>query len=185
LEREESKLKIELKKEAKKGLAGPVRTLAVSLVRSRKQRERLLEYQTRINSAVLAIKTNVATQKVVGAMQKSSQVMHAMSAVISIPQVSAVAKNLSKDMLKAGIIEEMVNEGMEAVDSEDINSEADKEVEAVIAEITAGELSGVGAITNSLEQHRKKNVQKEVAKEEEDEKDLDDIKDRLQKLGSQ
>lgn len=39
---------------------------------------------------------------------------------------------------KAGIIEEMMDDTMEALDDEDLDEEADEEVDRVLYEITAG-----------------------------------------------
>ena len=59
LEREEAKVASEVKKAAKAGHVTACRTLAKSIVRSQKQKERLLEAGTRINSVVLSMKTHL------------------------------------------------------------------------------------------------------------------------------
>lgn len=140
IKREETKTIIELKKLAKAGNEKVLKVLGKAVVRSRKAQEKLLETKTQIGSCILALKQMSASVAVAGAMQKSAAIMQHMNSLVSLPQVAAVAQAMSKEMMKAGIIDEMVQESMEQLDGDDMEAEAEAEVDNVIFEITKGEL---------------------------------------------
>lgn len=178
LEREEAKVAAEVKKAAKSGHVTACRTLAKSIVRSQKQRERLLEAGTRINSVVLSMKTHLATSSVMGHMEKSTAVLKSMSKLISIPELQGVAREMSKEMMKAGLIEEMIEDAISVTDTEDLETEADAEVDRVLFEVTAGQL---GSMTEAKKREEKKEEVEEANVD--DEKEIDEMKARLASLG--
>ena len=82
--------------------------------------------------------------KIAGSMQSSTEVMKSMSNLMRIPELQKTMQEMSKEMMKAGIIDEMINDTMDNVlDSEDIESVADAEVDKIITEITQGKLKGL------------------------------------------
>ncbi|XP_016334186.1 charged multivesicular body protein 3-like, partial [Sinocyclocheilus anshuiensis] len=77
--------------------------------------------------------------RVAGAMQKSTEVMKAMNSLVKIPEIQATMTELSKEMMKAGIIEEMLEDTLEGMDDEEEMVEAaEAEVDKILFEITAG-----------------------------------------------
>lgn len=85
-----------------------------------------------MNSVSLQMKNQLATIRVAGSVQKSTEVMQAMQSLVRVPEVAATMRELSKEMMKAGIIEEMLDETMESVeDSEEVEDEADEEIDKV------------------------------------------------------
>lgn len=121
MDREELKIKAELKKVAKTGNRKAIATYAKSVIRARKQRERMVEGKTRINSVILQIKqaegnsiavssghlspsercfAPSATAKVAGHMQKSTEVMKSVQSLMSLPECAEVARNLAQEMMK-------------------------------------------------------------------------------------
>src|ERR1700682_242035 len=114
--------------------------MAKSIVQSQNAFDRLVEAQTRINSVCYQLKSQQATSNVVGVMGKSVDVMQHMSALISLPEMAETARNMSREMAKAGLIDEMVDESMsDAFDTDDIESKADVEVDRVMYELTDGQ----------------------------------------------
>jgi len=177
IEREEQKAKLKLKELAKKGATKAACVpLAKEIVRSEKARNRLIEAQTRINSVILTLQTNAATVRVAGTMQKSTQVMTAMNKLVSVPQLKATAMAMSKEMMKAGIVSDMVDDTFESLDDEETEEQAEMEVDKVIDEITQGQFSKVGMATKKI-----KETETVAVKEDTDEKEM---KDRLAKLSS-
>lgn len=78
------------------------------------------------------MKNQLATVRVAGSLSKSTEVMQAMQSLIKVPEVAATMRELSKEMMKAGIIEEMLDETMDVMeDSEEMEDEADEEVDKV------------------------------------------------------
>lgn len=58
--------------------------------------------------------------------------MQAVQALIKIPEVSQIMREFSKEMMKAGIMEEMVNDTFESMeDQEELEEAADEEIDNV------------------------------------------------------
>lgn len=91
--------------------------------------------------------------KIAGAMKSSTDVMKSMGNLIKIPELQKGMQELSKEMMKAGIIDEMINESIDSVldvDDAEVEQVADAEVERVILEITQGKLNNLPSVSNSL-----------------------------------
>ena len=166
IEREETKMKAEMKKLAKSGHTAALKTMAKSLIKSQCVRNRMLEAGTRINSVLLSLKTHAATMSVAEHMGKSAAVMKGMQSLVSLPELRATAKSMSQEMMKAGIISEMIDDSMEALDPENIDAEAEEEVDKVIAEITEGTFGQIGTIKgkNTQQQENKEEVEMDTRK---------------------
>lgn len=140
IKREEAKVGASLKAAAKKGDKDSCRILAKEVVRSRKAVNKMYSSKARINSVQLQMENQMAVVKVTGQLEKSTQVMTAMQKLIKIPDIQKAMMTMSKEMMKAGIIEEMLEETMEQMEDDDIEEAADKEIENVLYEITKGQL---------------------------------------------
>lgn len=75
-----------------------------------------------------------------GSIQKSTEVMAAMQNLIKLPEIQANMMDLSREMSKAGLIEEMMEDTFESLEDDDLEEQADKEVEKVLWEVTNGVL---------------------------------------------
>ena len=76
-----------------------------------------------------------------GVLQKSGHVMRTMNELTRVPELAATMRGLSEEMVRAGIMEELVEETLESVgDEEGLDEEADEQVERVLTELTAGTL---------------------------------------------
>jgi charged multivesicular body protein 3 len=86
--------------------------------------------------------------KIAGSMKASTEVMKSMSNLMKIPELQKTMTEMSKEMMKAGIIDEMINDTMDSVLDEegDLDNIADAEVEKIILEITQGKLKDLPAI---------------------------------------
>ena len=74
------------------------------------------------------MKTQLATIRITGAVEKSTAVMASMSRLIKIPELQKTMTQMSKEMTKMGIIDEMMDDAMSSLDPEDIEEAADTEV---------------------------------------------------------
>lgn len=52
-------------------------------------------------------------------MAKSTEVMQAMQRLVRIPEVAQTMQEMSKEMMKAGIIEELLDETFEGMEDQD------------------------------------------------------------------
>ena len=57
--------------------------------------------------------------------------MQAMQQLVRMPEIASVMQSLSKEMMRAGIIEEMLEDTMEVLEPEGIEEEAEEEVDKV------------------------------------------------------
>ena len=73
-------------------------------------RNRIHTTKTQIGSVALEIKAQVRMLRMSAALQKSTKVMESMNALVDLRSVSATMNQLSREMAKAGVIEEMIEE---------------------------------------------------------------------------
>merc|ERR1712003_259054 len=66
--------------------------------------------------------------------------MRTMQRLVRVPDIQASMRELSQEMMKAGIIEEMMEETMEGLEDDDMEEAASEEVEKVLWELTKGQL---------------------------------------------
>lgn len=131
------------------------------------------------------MKNQLATLRIAGALEKSTDVMKSMQALVKVPEIQATMMEMSKEMMKAGIMEEMLEDTMEGLDdSEDIEEAAQEEIDKVLFDLTAGQLGNApSVVTDTLPTVEGATAAKEgpsAANEEEDE----DLMGRLEALRS-
>ncbi len=90
--------------------------------------------------------------KLAGSMKASTEVMKSMGNLMKIPELQKTMQEMSKEMMKAGIIDEMITESIDSVLDEDgdLENVADAEVEKIILEITQGKLKDLPEMATSL-----------------------------------
>jgi charged multivesicular body protein 3 len=174
IEREEAKVKINIKKAVKDNQMRAAKDLAKNILLSKKAKERLLTCKVHLEGIGLELKAAVATLKVTGAMQRSGEIMKSMNALVKVSETSAACRELAKEMTRFGIMEEMVSEQIDsALDADgDLDELADAQVEALVQEI----LSGVKA-TGSVGQKQLQGAEAEHAAA------AAEIERRIQELG--
>jgi len=179
IQREEMKVKKSIKDAAKRGDTSTAKTLAKEIVRSRKAVNRLHTSKAQMNSVVMQMENQYAQQKVTGHMKKSTEVMKMMNKLTKVTEVSATMQELQKEMTKAGVIEDMVDDAFEALDEEDDEDAADEEVERVMTELAAENFKSASSAPSRPVQQQQ---QQEEAEDDEDEEDMAAMRDRLAQL---
>jgi charged multivesicular body protein 3 len=186
IRREELKVTKSLKDAAKKGDKDVCRILAKEIVHSRKSVNKLYTAKANLNSVQLQMKGQLATLKVTGALQTSTEVMQSMQSLVKLPEIQKTMQEMSREMMKAGILEEMIEDTMETLEEgEEEEEEVQTEIDKVLNELTAGALGNApDALTDTL-RPAPTEVEPEVeAAEEEAEDDLEEMKTRLEALRS-
>ncbi|KAI9229473.1 MAG: vacuolar sorting protein VPS24 [Piptocephalis tieghemiana] len=173
----EQKTKLAVKQLAKKNDVKGCRVLAKELVRSRRHRERLTTSKAQLNSINMSLQHQLAMVKVSGTLSRSTEVMKAVNSLMRVPQISQQMQEMSYEMTKAGVMEEMMQDTLEGMDNaeEDLEEEADEEVNRVLHEITAGKLHGAPALADGA-------LQPEAAMEAPEDPEMDDVQARLEAL---
>ncbi|ORY92752.1 Snf7 family [Leucosporidium creatinivorum] len=149
-----NKVKTEVRKLAQKGDTRNAKLLARELVRSNKQKDRLHTSQARLNSINMQLSHQLATVKITGTLQKSTEIMKLSNQLISLPQLSGTMRSMSEEMMKAGIMSEMLDDTMEGLDEDEdeLEDEAQEEVDKVLWQITDGKLGQTNGKVGALPQ---------------------------------
>ncbi|PWZ00769.1 hypothetical protein BCV70DRAFT_211531 [Testicularia cyperi] len=148
-----TKTKAEIKKLAKKGDVKNAKILAREVVRANKQKNRLAVSKARLNSIHMQLQHQLAMYKVTGSMQKSTEIMKLSNQLVKLPEVSAVMRQMSAEMTKAGIMEELMEDALDSgvlgEDEDEMEEEAQDEVDKVLYQLTDGKL-GQASTTDHL-----------------------------------
>ncbi|KAL1138259.1 hypothetical protein AAG570_009948, partial [Ranatra chinensis] len=186
IQREEEKVKKSLKEAAKKGDKAVCTILAKEVLRARKAITKIHTSKAHLNSIQLQMKNQLATLRVCGSLQKSTEVMQSMQRLIKVPEVAATMRSLSKEMMKAGIIEEMLEETMDSLeDQEEMEEQAEEEIDKVLWELTAGALGKApAAVTDTPEASGAAAASVPESQQEEDPEELLEMRNRLEALRS-
>ncbi|KIM25595.1 hypothetical protein M408DRAFT_331133 [Serendipita vermifera MAFF 305830] len=146
LDAAQTKAKQQLKQLAKKGDAKNAKILAKEVVRSNKQKDRLHVSKARLGSIGVQLNHQLAMVKVTGSLQRSTEIMKLSNQLVKLPQINAAMREMSMEMTKAGIMEEMLQDTLEGLDDDpELEEEAEEEVDRVLFEITDGKLGIAGA----------------------------------------
>ena len=77
--------------------------------------------------------------RVTGCMQKSVEVMALMNSLMKVPQMNAVMMAMGREMEKAGLMEEMMDDTLSSMDGEvELDDAAEEEVDKALDEVLAG-----------------------------------------------
>jgi len=146
IRQEEAKLKREIEMLAKKGNYSSVRTLAGQVVRSRNAVRRLERVKCSLSAVNLHLTTATATMATGSSVKMSAKVMKEMNGLMDVPEMHETIQKMRREMAKAEIMDEMIEEGF--ADS-DVEEEADAEVARVLDELhldTARLLAGAARV---------------------------------------
>lgn len=76
--------------------------------------------------------------KVAGSLKQSTDIMQMVNNLSKIPEMQQTMMEMAREMTKAGVIEEMMEDTLGMMDDDDLEEEADEEVSKVLAEVTKG-----------------------------------------------
>uniref|UniRef100_A0AAZ3RVE6 Charged multivesicular body protein 3 n=1 Tax=Oncorhynchus tshawytscha TaxID=74940 RepID=A0AAZ3RVE6_ONCTS len=171
IQREEEKVKRSIKDAAKKGHRDVCVVLAKEMIHSKRAVSKLYASKAQMNSVLLSMKNQLSVLRVAGALQKSTEIQGTM-------------RELSKEMMKAGIIEEMLEDTFESMEDDDEMEEAaEAEVDKILFEITAGALGKAPSkVTDALPEMEPPAAA--AASEDESEEDIEEMHSRLAALRS-
>jgi len=146
---EEAKVQKSLKDAAKKGEKDVCTILAKEIIRSRKAVNKIYSSKAQLNSVELGMKNQLATLRVTGSLAKSTEVMKFMEALVKVPEIQASMQELSREMMKAGIIEEMIEDSFESLEEDDLEEAAQEEVDKILWEVTSGVLGQAAPVASN------------------------------------
>lgn len=166
-----------------------VRDFARELIRARKTTARLITSKAQLNSVQMQVNEAFALRKIEGSIRASVKIMKDVNTLVRLPELAGTMQELSVELMKAGIIEEMVGEQLPVdVDLEDEEEEAEGEVDKVLGEILKDRMEKTGGLPSVPEPSQKLPQQPTHAEEEPEEEDteamMDQMRNRLEALRS-
>lgn len=177
-----------IRKSAKEKDYKTAKLYAKELININRQYNKLYTSRTRVESITMSINEQYLMNKLTKSIHSSTSIMRDVNLLIHIGAVSQTMQELSKELTKAGIINEMMDDmvDLDYGEDEELESESQEEVDKIIATLTEEKTSKVSEVpTTQLEAPH---IEEEVpVTEEEDEEDtiaIDEIKQRLRALQS-
>ncbi|CAA0839273.1 Vacuolar protein sorting-associated protein 24 homolog 1 [Striga hermonthica] len=184
IQKEERNVQKAIKEAAKRNDMGSAKALAKEIVRSRKTVNRLYENKAQLNSISMHLGESVAVARTVGHLSKSAEVMKLVNNLMKAPEVAVTMQEFNKEMTKAGVLEEMVNDAVDnALDSEDIEEETEEEIEKVLTAI-AGETAAQLPDAVRKEKLKQPATSEDTEEVIDDEEEMEEIRARLARVRS-
>ncbi|KAL9712916.1 Vacuolar protein-sorting-associated protein 24 [Leucoagaricus gongylophorus] len=170
-----NKVRATVKQLATKGDVKSARVLAKEVIRSNKQKDRLSVSKARLGSISTQLAQQLAMAKVTGSLQKSTEIVKLSNSLIKLPQISQTMREMSMEMTKAGILEEMIEDTLDMEEDEELEEEADAEVDKVLFTLTDGKLGLAGPVNTEL-------LSAENAVEDEETEQMEKYREQLDSL---
>lgn len=119
-----------------KQAAQETRIFARELIRVRKQNARLATSKAQLQSVGMQVNEAFSVRKIEGSLKASTGIMKDVNSLVRMPELTGTMRELSQELVKAGIIEEMVDDTLSndnLLEGED--EEAEIEVDKILNEI--------------------------------------------------
>ncbi|RYP65669.1 hypothetical protein DL769_006248 [Monosporascus sp. CRB-8-3] len=163
------------------------RDFARELVRVRKTAARLVTSKAQLSSVQMQVNEAFAVRKIEGSIRASVGIMKDVNSLVRLPQLAGTMQELGMELVKAGVIEEMVSENLPVDEDmfEDEDAEAEGEVDKVLGEILKGRMEKTGPMPNApVAQEPTPAAAAEEEEEEDQEAMMDQMRNRLEALRS-
>eukprot|EP01023_Acetabularia_acetabulum_P020132 TRINITY_DN2037_c0_g2_i2.p2 TRINITY_DN2037_c0_g2~~TRINITY_DN2037_c0_g2_i2.p2 ORF type:complete len:221 (+),score=34.96 TRINITY_DN2037_c0_g2_i2:88-750(+) len=152
--------------------------LAKEIARARKTVTQFYTQRANLTSMSTALAEQLAIAKVSGTLSKSTEVMQQVQELIKFPELMKSMQEMSKEMMKFGVIEEMIADTIDdAIDADDLEEETEAQLDQILVEITGETLA-------QLPQANKAQIQQPEIPEEEEEEDQEELRARLEAIRS-
>ncbi|KAF4989845.1 hypothetical protein FGRMN_8868 [Fusarium graminum] len=159
-----------------------VRDFARELVRARKTSARLITSKAQLSSVQMQVQEAFAVRKIEGSIRASVGIMKDVNSLVRLPELAGTMQELSVELMKAGIIEEMVEDSL-PTDGDMLmeDEEADGEVDKVLGEVLKDRKQPSLPVAPVPEPQKS---QEEDEEEEDAEAMMDQMRNRLEALRS-
>lgn len=158
------------------------RLYAKELINVNRQYNKLYQSKTRIDSITMSINEQWQMNRLTQSIHALTSVMKDVNQLIHVGAVLQTMQELSKELMKAGIINEMMDEmvDLDYEEDEELESESQEEINKIITSLTEDKFAKINneIPKNELEQQQ----EEEPEIEEEDQVALDEMRQRLRAL---
>lgn len=138
---QEKKALAECKKYVKMKEVGAAKIIAKQVAQTRKMIERQYLAKAQLNSVAMEIQSSISMMKVKGCVSKSVTVLQTMNNLVKLPELRETMTEMAREMEKAGLMDEMLDDAFEMVEPAGLEGEAEQEVNQIIEELTAAALA--------------------------------------------
>lgn len=158
-----------------------VRIFARELIRVRKQNSRLQTSKAQLNSVQMQVNEAFSVRKIEGSIKASTGIMKDVNSLVRLPELTGTMRELSSELMRAGIIEEMVDDTLMETDMLDGETdEAEDEVDKILSEVLKDRLPA-----STTNQDQLPTAPQTVQEDEEDQAELlAQMRGRLEALKS-
>ncbi|KAF2764989.1 Snf7-domain-containing protein [Teratosphaeria nubilosa] len=111
------------------------RIFAKELIRVRRQEQRLATSKATLESVRMQVNEAFAMKKIEGSIKKSTGIMKDVNTLVKLPELTGTMRELSQELVKAGIIEEMVSDTIDQDELLEDDEEAEAEVDKILGEV--------------------------------------------------
>jgi charged multivesicular body protein 3 len=181
----EKKSKSLIKLAAKKNDMKSARLYAKELRNTKKVNERMHVSRATLDSIELKLNEQQQLIKLTGSLQKSTAIMQDMNQLIRLPQISRTVQELSKELTKSGVIDEMVSDVLDTAEWEDEdldeNEEIDELLSGILGETSKAQIQKEQEST-TVEPTEEENKQTLITEEDDDDNLILNMRQRLNAL---
>ena len=164
-----------------KQASAETRIFARELLRVRKQEQRLTTSKATLQSVKMQVNEAFGMRKIEASIKNSVGIMKDVNTLMRLPELTGTMQELSMELVKAGIIEEMVDDTLMDTEGLEEDEEAEEEVDKVLSDILKDRLPASKAKEDELP-----SVAQPAEEEEEDDQEemLAQMRGRLEALKS-
>ncbi|RCK67664.1 Vacuolar protein-sorting-associated protein 24 [Candida viswanathii] len=174
-----------IKKAAKDKDYKSARLYAKELININRQYNKLYTSRTRIDSITMTINEQYQMNKLTQSIHSSTSVMKEVNQLVHVGAVLQSMQELSRELMKAGIINEMMDDmvDLDYEEDEELESESQEEVNKIIQSLTEDKFSKIENEVPSTEfEEPAVEEPATIEEEEEDAEALDEMRQRLKAL---
>lgn len=173
-----------IKKAAKSGDVKSAKIYARELINVNNQHKKLHLSKTRLESITMAINEQWQMKKLTQSMQALTGVMKDVNSLVHVGAISQTMQELSKELMKAGIINEMMDDMVDLDMDDELEDESQEEVNKIIQSLTEDKFSKIETEVPSagLPEPEEENTEISAPIEEEDENLISEMQQRLRAL---
>ncbi|PVH18181.1 uncharacterized protein CXQ87_001098 [Candidozyma duobushaemuli] len=166
-----------VKKSAKAGDYKSAKIYARELININNQHKKLHLSKTRLESITMSINEQWQMRKMSQSIQQSTGIMKDVNALTNIGVITGTMQELSKELMKAGIINEMMDDMVDLDVDEELEDESQEEVNKIIQSLTEDKFSKIESEVPQTGLEQEPEIE-----EEEDTEALDEMRQRLKEL---
>ncbi len=163
-----------------------VKIYARELYGIKKQKSRLHKSKAQLDSVGMQIDESFGMLKLQENMKLSSDIMKEVNNLVKLPEITGTMRELSQELVKSGIMNEMVGDTVDMLDENEDefeDEEVDEEVNKIVSEFTKDKFNKVENAPDSKLEVPIQPVEEEPV-EEDDEHVLNEMRERLKALQS-